>query len=118
VPAFLPYRFWVVCLLLSACAAPRPVPSGAYQRRGKDFVTRLELKAQDSTFTYSYKAYHVSAGCRGTWVYQRDTLYLRCVEEAFPAPISSGYLSNRKLTAVLEPGNRVRLNGTVLKRSQ
>ena len=102
-------------LLLPACVSQRPLPSGVYQQRGKDYVARLELTAQDSTFRYSYKAFEVNAGCHGTWVQRQDTVYLRCVSEAFPAQISSGYLSNRTPIAVVGRGNRVRLNGAILK---
>jgi hypothetical protein len=95
--------------------AQRPLPSGVCQQRGKDYVARLELSTQDSTFRYSYQAFEANARRQGTWVQRRDTLYLRCASEAFPAPLSSGYLSNRTPIAVVERGNRVRLNGAMLK---
>ncbi len=106
------------CLLLSACMSTRPFLSGVYQHQAKDYVARLELTALDSSFRYSWKAMDVNAGCHGTWVHRRDTLYLRCAAEAMPAPLSSGYLTNRTPTAVVRPGNRIRFEGIVLTRTK
>jgi hypothetical protein len=102
-------------ILLPACVAQRPLPSGVYQQRGKDYVARLELTTQDSTFRYSYQAFEVNAKCQGTWVQRRDTLYLRCAPEAFPAQLSRGYFSNRTPTAVVRRGNRLHLDSAMLK---
>jgi len=79
-------------------------------------MTQLELRATDSTFMYSYQAFEVNTGCHGTWVQRQDTVYLRCAPEAFPVQLSSGYLNNRMPTAIVRRGNRIRLNGAMLKR--
>jgi hypothetical protein len=78
-------------------------------------VAQLALTAKDSTFRYSYRAFEVDTGCYGTWVQRQDTVYLRCAPQAFPAQLSSGYLNNRMPTAVVRRGNRIRLDGAILK---
>jgi hypothetical protein len=100
-----------VILLLCLCSCkPSKTIFGIYQKFGKDFRYQLELK-KDSTFYLSKKNFDVNSSCGGRWYLgNKDTLILKCSNDAIENQIAKEYLRERMQVAIIVSPNTIRVD--------
>jgi hypothetical protein len=99
---------------LSCCNSFKGLP-GTYVRKGKDYKYTLTI-SPDSTFNLVSESFHARSGCKGKWNLTRDTLLLQCSDEAFPAQIASGYMTERDKKVIVLGEKKLKLGQEILKR--
>lgn len=88
-----------------------------FQKKGKDFLYVLELKAIDSTFSFSQKYFEGTASCQGKWSKKENIIILNCNEvKSFTEKLSSGYMSKRNYTLKIINKNTLQLDNIKLEK--
>jgi hypothetical protein len=109
----------LLILLLSTCICAKAysqVPSGEFERNGKDYRYTLILK-NDSTFSFQIAVADGGSSCDGRWhLISKNTIRLDCNELSLPEKLQRGYMKERGRTATLLGRKKIKIGQVILKR--